>query len=360
MHYRRLPVLAVALALLAAASCRRPTAVPPPRILRPITADAITDETRREAMVSVYIHAADVVGDDLHVMDLDDAARLLAADVGIAAGERRRRAAIARLAATGVDEHHGALEILGAPIPEIVEALAPYPEVSDWFREAVVQNLLTHLWGPVTRQCLPSAPIWSVSRTANEVTVTVRLNVNRSARELGPVLDPQEWDRCSLFFRQAYVAKPDNQGQYPKGCGRDPKKKLRSPAPGTNWNSKRDGLLFEHFASLPAFGWFKNLLSITATPQYAIDQYAFRYELAASEHCLCSHATMSTEPGGIVTDRGSVKVDGAGGGWSLVKTVKVLEFAGRTYANADRMGDLAEALLPLMGVATQQAVCCPP
>lgn len=214
LHDRRLLVPAAAAVLLVAASCRRPAAVPSLPILSPITA-VITDETRREAMVSVYAHAADVVGDEVRVIELDDAAKLLAADVGTAAAERRRRAAIARLAATGVEEHRSALEILGAPTPEIVDALNPYPMVPDWFREAVVQNLLTLLWGPVTKLCLSSAPIWHVSRTGNEVTVTVRLQVNRTAAELGPVLDPQEWDRCSIFFPQAYVAEEEAEPDEP-------------------------------------------------------------------------------------------------------------------------------------------------
>jgi len=309
------------------------------------------------AILSVHYHAyAEIHGTALPpaLLPLEDAAGVLRAAAGQGGrAESRRRRAIARLAAADVEQHEEVLEILGAPVVAIRNAFAQHPGFDEAHREMLVNDLLNDLGGPAVPGCewkhlLPVVVphVWG-GATAT-VTVSVRQPLDRLAR----VMDPQNWMRCSDFFRNSYVARKEGDA-YPVNTNYDAEPVSVPPPAGTRWSE----MLFEHFELDWGAGvsWFRNLLWIDARPDLHRVDYRLREAIRSRVGYLEDGRGIA---GGIQTDEGHTVVREGDGGWASLEAVKTISFSPRPNVSASVVDAWATVLLWAMGGEIADAVCC--
>lgn len=272
----------------------------------------------RAAMLSIYFHAriADIdwVPREFRPLPLAQAAQIVARDRSPFAASRQRRA-IARLyVAPRTSERVQALQILNAPLTDIANALpagvasALDPNQSSFEAGTrasiqILMEILVGLLAPAPEECTRSFPSSEVdfSWTSWENTAKYSLWVERSVEALRPVLDPQNWSVCGgAFWEQSYVT-IQTAGSGVVGAGGQVEKHPDPPPPGSQWNA----ILFERFVT----DWggmkaaFDVLLDVKTTP--TPQKHLYEYGLNTS---LKSVIGPITKDGGIVTDKGHVKV----------------------------------------------------
>jgi len=316
----------------------------------------LTGEERRAALLSVYAHAYAAERErDVPSMSVKDAAEHLREDVGELAEARRRRA-IAKVAAAGVDRYRDALVRLDTDttVDRIRAVLDLHPGAKPLVKEILVYNLLLAQQGDPIPWCMPTYPITTVIDDGTAVEATVHLAVHRDLKDLAEVSDPQHWHDCSVFFEQSYVADRNSNSKYPSGCGPDPARKKR--APGSPWPD----VLFEHFKldwKLPEIqgSWFKNLLCIDPL---STAQYGYRYRLHTS---LCSEVLGCKQNGGLGIDEGHFELTGGVSpvsAWTFVEAVKRVKFSARKNVDQKTLDTWAWILLWAMGDEVADAACC--
>lgn len=353
----------------------------PPAATAPIPeADA---DRIRAALLSVHWHAIDPHADEapepIRPIPETQAARILAGAQGPMA-ESRRRTAITVLAADDVDRHREALVILGAPIPEIIEALKMIGRLRVE-REKVVRALLEKSGVAIT-DCIQTGAITEivVSPSSLEAECTQRrspgtdntdvtlatskLEVTTSLTTLARAIDPQSWDVCMpLYFRKTHVAKLVN-GAPVLDANHDAEAVTNPPAPGSTWKDQ----LFEHFEidwrfgipAPPSYSSFRNLLYIDSAPGNG--SHRVTYCLDAS--IWSSVPLLPPFAGGIDIDDGHLAVSPAASAGRLsIEVVKFIRFAGWPAFPIDYnkwFNQMSAAMLRAMGGELEGLVCCNP
>lgn len=180
----------------------------------------VSDADRFEAMVSVHAHARwpdrDFKG--FPFMEFRRAISILETDTGPAADSRRRRA-IAKLAAHGIErpEFQRAIEALGVcpralrgVIMETFGDVASWPAASSIELKIVNSDLLAAL----TKQCRYLAKKMAggvFTQPAPSFGWEYDFLIPRPMDSIARSLDAQSWDQCPGYFRHAYLVETPAQ-----------------------------------------------------------------------------------------------------------------------------------------------------
>lgn len=357
-----------------------PVGTPPPVVGDP---DMAPDASRiRAALLSVHWHAIDPHADEapepIRPIPETEAARIIAELQGPMA-ESRRRTAITVLAADDVERHREALEILRAPIPEILETLKLFARIRV-LREQAVRTLLEKS-GDAIAGCSQTGAITEIvvapqqleagctqrptgTSTVDVTQATSRIEVTRPLADLARAMDPQSWDVCMpLYFEKTHVAKIVN-GAPVLDANHDAEAATNPPALGSTWQQP----LFEHFEIdwrfgmplPPAYSSFRNLLAIDSSSSGTTNRvtYCLAQSLWSSVPILPPFA------GGIDVDDGHLAASpGAAGGALSLEVVKFIRFAGWPNVPIDYskwFNQMSAAMLRTMGGELEKLVCCTP
>jgi hypothetical protein len=273
-------LLAAVLGVGLGASCLNPNppSEPPAGCLPPQR--ALTNDERLGAMLSVRVAAYRAVGilNDITpafvgLPSLKDAIETLKSERDPVGNARRRRAA-AKLAAYGREapDIKLALESLLCDHRKDLAAIYDFYqtnlETTPLSVESEIYSILADLGIP---GCGPSelhpAPA-TVGNTSPPVSVTATALVSPSVDWVSKRIDPQRWDRCSLFFTRppgCYLTTgPFN---HTKACPVQPSTDNPPPTTGKPLGSAYTGRLFEYFECGVCQSVFKNTLAITTERQ---------------------------------------------------------------------------------------------
>jgi len=175
-----------------------------------VAAQSISDSERVAAMLSIHANARfHDVGVSHAFIPLAQAVSILRHDDGPAADSRRRRA-VAKLAAYGLDTFQNEIDTLAAPHTTaaeirtyLVSALgAPLPS------PAILERLIVNYLAMMTAVCKWNAEQWvsgGVTSTS-PIEWNYTLKVPRDIPTIARALDPQSWDECSPLFQNTYYA----------------------------------------------------------------------------------------------------------------------------------------------------------
>ena len=290
--------------------------------------------------------------DELHPMELSEAATILRCDTHPLAVSRRRRA-IAKLAAFGwqdnqIGRFHRELDILGLDRPRftrLARERLEHPESppsireSPWPHQWLVEWLFARLLSDEPRLFADSAsdpcdarpeapydPDPLIDDTGTEVTIDTYVSVALAKTQVTENIDPQRWDECSKLWPESYGT-PPQQGTYVAtvsktlctvtGVAPD----LSPPTPGTAYPAPKP--LFEHFECLvsPCSAWFENVLTVDVqslnghtvfpgTPyQKSVASHHVTYDLPVCDPDPYNgylQGEIATQPVIVLVDRGSL------------------------------------------------------
>lgn len=341
----------------------RECSIPPPP-------PAISSVERAGSMLSVHGHAYYEAGGilpqgvspaDMQLRPIESAVSVLVHDFDPAAQSRRRRA-VAKLAAYGGENLRIAWEQLlfcDRDLIAKVKTQLDDPDAVD--RESAVFNVLASLSAPgcVPKDAVFGGPVLDASGVSVKLELTVGPAIPGQIAER---LDPQKWDTCGAFFRNAYLTTGAGVSNLtcpissttPDPPDNDPR------TPGSEYHAK----LFEHFACAACGSEFKNTLNIDAV---------LNKRCAGVNHCSSYGATeryqgcynlitplagcYGSVPAKLTNDQGDLTVcnPSSGGGVPVVsrKEIKLDSFVGNNVLYALLLISKAEETEMLAEI-----VCC--